>query len=195
MGQADENQDLTPLIRRLGAGEEELSPEVFRRIYGELRAIAGHQMASERSDHTLQPTALVNEAYLRLLGGTPMTWNDRAHFYRAAAQAMRRILIDHARGKGRQKRGGGACLLPLDVMELTSRESALDILAVDEAVCRLEEWDARMAEIVKLRFFAGFTTSEAAQALEITTRSAERYWAFARAWLLDELKSREADSN
>jgi len=182
-----ESSELTPLIRRMQAGEEELAPRVFERIHAELRAIAGSQMAQERTGHTLQPTALVNEAYLRLMGNGPQEWANRAHFYKAAANAMRRILIDYARGKGRAKRGGGRVQLPLDVVDLATRENSEEIVSVDEAVCRLEKQDKRMAEIVKLRFYAGLSEKETAKALGISDRTVTREWKVARAFLQAEL--------
>ena len=155
-------------------------------VYGRLRAIAAARMAGERPGHTLDATGLVHEAYLKLVQG-PLGWEGKAHFYAAAAEAMRRILVDHARGRGREKRGAGRVRLPLDVVDLASREDPSEILSVDDAVRRLEERDPRMAGIVKLRFFAGLSDEETAQALGITDRTVRREWTLARAFLQREL--------
>jgi RNA polymerase sigma factor (TIGR02999 family) len=158
-------------------------------VYDRLRAIAARRMEKERPGHTLGPTALVHEAYLRLVGSGPMTWSCKAHFYAAAAEAMRRILVEHARRRDSQKRGGGAVRLPLDVLDLAIREDRSEILAVDEALLRLEKQDARMAQIVKLRFFTGLAEDEIAQALDVGLRTVCREWAVARAFLQRELSN------
>jgi RNA polymerase sigma factor (TIGR02999 family) len=155
-------------------------------VYGQLRAIAAQRMAGERPGHTLDATGLVHEAYLKLVQG-PLDWQGKAHFYGAAAEAMRRILVDHARGRGREKRGAGRVRLPLDVVELASREDPSEILSVDEAVRRLEERDPRMGAIVKLRFFAGLSDEETAEALGVADRTVRREWTLARAFLQREL--------
>jgi RNA polymerase sigma factor (TIGR02999 family) len=144
-------------------------------------------MATERPGHTLGPTALVHEAYLRLVGDGGVGWSGKAHFYAAASEAMRRILVDHARAQNSQKRGGGRLRLALDVVELASREDPAEILALDEAVSRLEEQDPRMAEIVKLRFFAGLQDEETAEALNVSRRTVCREWTMARAFLQREM--------
>jgi RNA polymerase sigma factor (TIGR02999 family) len=155
-------------------------------VYGRLREIAAQRMAAERPGHTLDATGLVHEAYLKLVQ-RPVGWRGKAHFYAAAAEAMRRILVDHARGRGREKRGAGRVRLPLDVVDLASREDPAEILSVDEAVRRLEERDPRMAEVVKLRFYAGLSEEETAEALGITDRTVRREWTLARAFLQREL--------
>ena len=157
-------------------------------VHDRLRAIAARRMEGERAGHTLQATALVNEAYLRLVGEERLSWSSKSRFYAAAAEAMRRILIDHARSKGRAKRGGGARGLPLDVLDLATRDDVEEILSVDEAVCRLEETDQRMGAIVKLRFYAGLSELETAQALGISDRTVQREWVLARAWLKRRLR-------
>jgi RNA polymerase sigma factor (TIGR02999 family) len=156
-------------------------------VYRQLHAIASRRMKDERESHTLQATALVNEAFLKLLGRERHTWSGKAHFYAAAAEAMRRILIDHARGKARVKRGGGRARIPLDVVDLASRDCIDEILSVDEAVRRLEGQDPRMAEVVKLRFYVGLSEKETAQVLTVTDRTVRREWVRARAWLQKEL--------
>src|SRR5262245_13235345 len=180
--------ELTRLLRAAGSGDRAAADELLRRVYGELRAVAGQRMSEERLDHTLQPTALVNEAWLRLAGdGKGLAFDSRGHFFKAAAEAMRRILIEHARSRGRQKRGGGARAVPLSAVELVSQADSGEILSVDEAIRRLEGRDDRMAEIVKLRFFAGLSEEETAKALGLSDRTVRREWLLARAWLGREL--------
>jgi RNA polymerase sigma factor (TIGR02999 family) len=156
-------------------------------VYEKLRAIAARRMAGERPGHTLQATALVNEAYLKLVAQDDLGWESKAHFYAAAAQSMRRILIDYARACGAAKRGGGALRLPLDVLDLAARENLEEVVSVDEAVSRLEKRDKRMAEIIKLRFYAGLPEQEVAKILGVTGRTVRNDWALARAWLRREL--------
>lgn len=175
------------ILRDLEAGHPVELAALFPLVYDDLRRIAARHLGAERGDHTLQPTALVHEAYLRLLGNQPFSWRSKAQFYGAAAEAMRRILIDHARGKGRQRRGGGRVRLPLDAAELARSDSIDEILSVDDALCRLEEQDPRMAAIVKLRFFAGLSAEETAVALGVTDRTVYREWLLARAWLQQRL--------
>jgi RNA polymerase sigma factor (TIGR02999 family) len=177
--------DSAEISRILRAGPVDMD-RLLPLVYGQLRAIAAARMAGERPGHTLDATGLVHEAYLKLVQG-PLDWRGKAHFYAAAAEAMRRILVDHARGRGREKRGSGRVQLPLDVVELASREDPAEILSVDEAVRRLEERDPRMAEIVKLRFFAGLSDEETAQALGVADRTVRRDWTLARAFLQREL--------
>ena len=174
-------------VSRILKADEVDTDRLLPLVYAKLRAIAERRMAGERDGHTLQATALVNEAYLKLVGGDDVGWESKAHFYAAAATAMRRILVDHARGKARAKRGGGRIQLPLDVVELASRENPAEIAAVDEALCRLEQTDKRMAEIVKLRFFAGLTEREVAKALGLGERTVRSEWMLARAFLQREL--------
>ena len=158
------------------------------RLYAELRALAGSFLNRERADHTLQPTALVHEAWIRLSAQDGSRWSNRAHFFAVAAQCMRRILIDHARRKGRHKRGGELQRVTM-VTDLTpSLEPAeVDVLALDEALQRLAELDARQAQVVELRFFAGLTVEEVAQALDVSARTVAGDWRLARAWLSREL--------
>lgn len=157
-------------------------------VYGELRALARVHLRSERGDHTLQPTALVHEAYARMLGGQNPPWTDRGHFFRAAAEAMRRILIEHARKRGRIKRGGDRVRVTLSGVHLGTDQDADEILALDEAIQRLEEQDPKIADVVRLRFFAGLSVEETAKALEVSERTVKREWSFARAWLYDALR-------
>jgi len=171
------------------------SDAFFEKVYDELRAIAHARMRGERAGHTLQSTELVHEAYMRLGGGEGRAWQSRAQFFAAAAEAMRRILIEHARAKGRIKRGGDAAGRPaarisLDLEEVAALADDQDpgsILALDRAIDRLAERDERAARIVLLRFYAGLSVEEAAETLGITKRTVLRDWAFARAWLYGEL--------
>lgn len=158
-------------------------------VYSQLRAIAQQRMSGERRSHTLQATALVHEAYVRLLGREDVRWADRGHFFRAAAEAMRKILIDHARGKNAEKRGGGRAALAItNVADLAADEHSDGILALDDAMVRLEAVDSQAAAIVRLRFYAGLNEEAVAQALGISVRTVRRDWAFARGWLRQTLE-------
>lgn len=176
------------------ADQPDAGPELLATIYRELRAVAEHRLGNERAGHTLQATALVHEAWMRLSANGPAQWTDKRQFFGAAAEAMRRVLIDHARGKARQKRGGDARpggglarKVPLDVLDLAEERDPLEILALEEALCRLEALDAEAFSVVRLRFFAGLTGDEAAEVLDISPRQVDRAWAFARAWLQRDL--------
>lgn len=162
--------------------------QLFPAVYDELRALARAHLRHERPDHTLQPTALVHEAYLRLVGGGPTPWNDRQHFFRAAAEAMRRILIEHARKRGRIKRGGKRVAVELSSVNLAPEQDLDRLLALDDAFRRLEEQDPQAADVVRLRFFAGLSVEETALATGLSERTVKREWAFARAWLYDTLR-------
>ena len=191
--------DVTRILSAIEQGDPNAAEQLFPLVYEELRKLAGAKLAQEARGQTLQPTALVHEAYLRLVvpATTPtepagksdeVRWDSRGHFFAAAAEAMRRILIDRARDKRCLKRGGGWRRLRLDQIDLAVDESSDDILALDEALVKLAQEDAVCAELVKLRFFAGLTQEKAASAMGIARRSADRYWAFARSWLYDELR-------
>ncbi len=164
-------------------------------VYTQLRAAAARAMVAERRDHTLQPTALVHEAYLKLLGPRETPWAHRAHFYAAAAEAMRQILIDHARGRGRRKRGGGAVHRsldePLTLAEPDRGDRSADFVALDAAIHRLELQDPRAAQVVRLKFYAGLTIEQIASAMDVSERTIKNDWAFARAWLERELRNAE----
>jgi RNA polymerase sigma factor (TIGR02999 family) len=184
---------VTELLERASSGDPTAARELLPLVYEQLRASAARHMASERPGHTLQPTALVHEAFLRLVGEGHTTWDGRGHFYVAAANAMRRILIDHARKRGRQKRGGDWQRLDLDSVDLAREPAPLeDIVSVDEAIRRLEKRDERMAKIVRLRFFAGLGVQEIAEVMGITDRTVRREWAVARAWLYRELAGEQS---
>jgi RNA polymerase sigma factor (TIGR02999 family) len=190
VGDSEDSREVSRLLRAVEAGEPADLSTLFPLVSDGLRRIAARKMAQERGDHTLQTTALVHEVYLKLLGQEALGWRSKAHFYGAAAEAMRRILIDHARKKGRAKRGAGQIQLPLDAADLARRGNAEEILSVDEAIRRLEERDARMAEIVKLRFYAGLSVEETARALGVTDRTVYREWELARTWLRRSLEDR-----
>jgi RNA polymerase sigma factor (TIGR02999 family) len=176
--------DATRLIDKISKGDPHAAGELLPLVYDELRKLAQHRMSLERPDHTLQATGLVHEAYLRLLGNEEIIWANRAHFFHAAAEAMRRILIEHARAKGGPKRGAGRQKLPLDVVDLATQADPIQILALDEAISRLEQKDPDAARVLRLRFYAGLSVAEVAKAVGASARTVKRDWAFARAFLL-----------
>jgi RNA polymerase sigma factor (TIGR02999 family) len=179
---------VTLILNRAQQGGRNAS-ELLPLVYDELRKLAGARMANEAAGHTLQPTALVHEAWLRLAGSDAnASFANRAHFFAAAAEAMRRILIERARRKGAEKRGGDWQRLDLDKVQIATDADDYTLLLVNEALEKLEKEDASAAEIVKLRFFGGLTLDEAGDVLGVTGRTAKRYWAFARAWLFDEMR-------
>ena len=183
--------DVTRLLHELGqrdGAEEELLPLV----YDSLRAIARSRFRKERADHTLQATALVHEAYVRLVGGDPISWQHRAHFFGIAAEAMRRVLIEHARAHASQRRGDGFRAIPLGELDLAQESDLESVVALDDALTALEDEDDRAARIVKLRFYAGLTVDETAEALEVSPRTVAREWEWARARLF-ELLGLDAD--
>ena len=175
--------EVTRIIRAITSGKADATHQLLPLVYSELRQMALHRLAQERTDHTLQPTALVHEAYLRLVGSSDDSWENRAHFFGAAAEAMRRILIDHARTKKRAKRGGDAQRLELNDSVVPWLDRSDELLALDEAMQSLELLDRQKADLVKMKFFGGMTTEDAAKALGVSTRTAERHWAYARVWL------------
>jgi RNA polymerase sigma factor (TIGR02999 family) len=183
--------DVTQILDRVHQGDPKAAEELLPLVYDELRKLAAHRMAGESADQTLQPTALVHEAWLRLVGSGHEKWNSRGHFFSAAAEAMRRILIEAARRKHSQRRGGGWERVDLDDSQLLLERPADEILAVDEALDKLAKEDPLAAELVKLRYFMGMALPEAAQALEISPRTADRLWAYARTWLRLEIESGE----
>lgn len=176
--------DVTRLLDAAAAGEPHAAAELLPLVYAELRKLATARLAAEAPGHTLQPTALVHEAYLRLVGGClPQDWNGCRHFFGAAAEAMRRILVDAARHKQSQKAGGGRQRLDLGEVEPVVHEPDIELIALDEALELLERKDRRKAELVKLRYFAGLTVEQAARALGIAPSTADEDWAYARSWL------------
>lgn len=179
--------EVTRLLEAAAAGNTQAAAELLPAVYGELRKLAAVRLADERAGHTLQPTALVHEAYLRLVGGNPdHPWAGRGHFFAAAAEAMRRILIDHARKKGARKRVGQR--VDFDPEQFAAPDRPDDLLALDEALEHLEKEEPRIAALVKLRYFAGLTIPQAAEALGVSPRTADAWWAFARAWLLAKVR-------
>lgn len=183
---------VTQLLQQAEHGDADATDKLFPLVYDELRRLAGGLMNGERRSHTLQATALVHEAYFRLVGNTDAGWENRAHFFGAAATAIRRILVDHARTKNRDKRGGGWNRVPLPDAA-AERPSALDLLALDEALQGLAAVDPRMARLVEFRFFVGLTIAEAAAALGVSEATAVRDWQFARVWLHSQLASGDSD--
>jgi RNA polymerase sigma factor (TIGR02999 family) len=181
--------EVTRILSAIEQGDPRAPEQLLPLVYDELRQLAAQKLAQEKPGQTLQPTALVHEAYLRLVGASPeQPWDSRGHFFAAAAEAMRRVLINHARDKGRQKRGGGHQRVDLDRLAVADEASEDQVLALDEALQRLEQRNQPCAELVKLRFFTGLTMEEAAATLGIAPRTAHRHWAFARAWLYDALR-------
>jgi RNA polymerase sigma factor (TIGR02999 family) len=184
--------DVTLILSAIEQGDPKAAEQLLPLVYDELRRLASQRMARERPDQTLQATALVHEAYLRLVGSDePPSWNSRAHFFSAAAEAMRRILVESARRKNRVRHGGGHRRVELDEACLVEDEQPHDLLALDEALTRLAAREPVRAELVKLRYFAGLTMPEAARALGVSLATAERYWTFTRAWLYAELADPE----
>jgi RNA polymerase sigma factor (TIGR02999 family) len=175
--------DVTKILENIRKGDPHAPEELLVVVYNELRRVAAGKMAHEAPGHTLQPTALVHEAWLRLTGSHQPKWENRAHFFGAAAEAMRRILIDSARRKQALRHGGGQQRVSLDELELVAAANETELLSVHEALERLAAQDKVKAELVKLRYFAGLTIEEAAEVLGISEPTAKRYWAYARAWL------------
>lgn len=186
--------DVTQLIARARGGDATALPELVAALQDELRQMASAHMRRERPDHTLQTTALINEAYLRLVGQDPSDWENRRYFLAAAAQAMRRVLLHHARDRGRQKRGGQWQRLPLGDDALEIDEPDVDLLALEEALEKLSKIDADKVRLVELRFFASMTIEEAAQVLGASPATVKRDWQVARAWLFRELSDNKADT-
>jgi RNA polymerase sigma factor (TIGR02999 family) len=180
--------DVTRLLEAVDRGEPQAAGELLPLVYGELRKVAALKLAQEGPGQTLQPTALVHEAWLRLGGDQSQPWNSRGHFVAAAAEAMRRILVENARRKLRLKHGGGLQRVDLTTLDIAASSDDEQLLAVHEALDRLAEHDPTGAELIKLRFFVGLPNVEAARLLGLPERTAKRTWAYARAWLHEELK-------
>ena len=184
--------EVTNLLIELKNGNRDAESRLMPLVYGELRRLAGLYMRGERPGHTLQATALVHEAYLRLVGHEDVDWQNRAHFFGVAANLMRRILVDHARAKQAKKRGGGDQKVSLDQAVLVRPEAPEQFLALDEALERLAKRDPRQARIVELRYFGGLSEEETAEVLEISVRTVKRDWNVARAWLYQQLNPQPA---
>jgi RNA polymerase sigma factor (TIGR02999 family) len=186
MNFAAPNKDLTAALNAYAAGDRQGSDELMRLVYARLRDMAEEQLRAEGPGHTLQPTALVNEAYLRL-AGQRTEWRGRSHFYAIAAQAMRRVLIDHARARDSEKRGGGRRPIALSSIDPAAPQSEVDLLALDEALQRLSGVDPDTARIVEMRFFAGMEIDAIVEVTGISERTIRRHWVYAKAWLAREL--------
>jgi RNA polymerase sigma factor (TIGR02999 family) len=187
MSQQSGDQNVTNLLVEWRRGDEAAFARLIPIVYGELRRVASARLRSEGSDHTLQTTALVHEAYLRLVGLDRMTLQNRTHFFAMAARLMREILVDHARRKNAQKRGGGVTMLSLDEVAAGAEREPVDVLALDQALTDLAALDERLCRVVELRFFAGLSIAEAADALDVSSATVERDWTVAKAWLLQRL--------
>jgi RNA polymerase sigma factor (TIGR02999 family) len=176
--------EVTQILNAIEQGDPHAAEQLLPLVYDELRKLAAHKLAQENQGQTLEPTALVHEAYLRLVGGEKATrWDSRGHFFIAAAEAMRRILVEGARRKGRKKHGGGLVRVDIDLGDIVSPMADGDFLALDDAMTRLAAEEPVMVQLVRLRFYAGLSNKEAASALAISTATAKRYWRYARAWL------------
>lgn len=178
---------LTVILKRIEEGDLQAGNELLPLVYEELRSLAARKLARESPGQTLQATALVHEAWLRLGGDGQIAWRDRGHFFAAAAQAMRRILIDSARRKSSLRHGGGVERVSFDSLDLAASMDDEQLLALNDALDHLEEHDSAKAQVVKLRFFAGLTNEQAAQALGVSEPTVKRHWAYARAWLFRQM--------
>jgi RNA polymerase sigma factor (TIGR02999 family) len=187
-------KEITRLLVAWGEGDQSALAELTPLVYEELHRLAHHYMSGERTDHTLQTTALVNEAYVRLIDWKNVRWQNRAHFFAVSAQLMRRILVDFARSRGYHKRGGGARQVELDQAALVAEDKGTDMVALDDALTALATLDDRQSKVVELRFFGGLSNEETAEVLKVSTATVRRDWSLARAWLRRELTSTIDDS-
>ncbi len=183
--------DVTRILNAVERGDAEALNALLPLVYEELRVLAAQKLSRERPGHTLQATALVHEAYLRLVGSEDQSWRSRAYFFGAAAEAMRRILVEHARRKRRPKHGGDCPRVDLHDEDLLVGAPSDDLVALDEALTRLAEADKTKAELVKLRYFAGLTLEQAAEALDLSPTTAKRHWTYAKAWLYGQMRTRD----
>jgi RNA polymerase sigma factor (TIGR02999 family) len=187
--------DVTHILSQIESGDPSAACQLLPLVYDELRKLATQRLTQEKPGQTLQATALVHEAYLRLVNvDQAKPWNGRGHFFAAAAEAMRRILVEQARRKRSAKRGGGLQRQPLEGLEIEAHQPSVDLLALDELLARFEQMDQVAASLVKLRYYAGLSIPQAAEALRISPSTADRYWAYARAWLHAELKKSGFDA-
>jgi len=182
-------EDVTILLAELKKGDKEAASKLIPMVYDELRRLASGYMRCERSDHTLQATALVHEAYLKLVEQRSVDWQSRAHFFGIAAQVMRRILVDHARGHLREKRGSGQREVPMDEALAFAPDQSVELVKLDQALERLTKLDPRQGKIVELRFFGGLTVEQTAELLGISPKTVKRDWSMAKAWLHGDLKA------
>lgn len=183
----DPELDVTALLAEWSSGNRDVHGQLFELVYAELRNVARGKLSRERTDHTLQPTALVNEAYLRLINQDRVQWQSRAHFFGIASQMMRRILVDHARKRLAAQRGGGQRMVTLDEGLASAADRDVDLLALDEALGRLAKVDPEQGKLVELRYFGGLTIDETAEVLGVSESTVKREWSTARVWLLREL--------
>ena len=195
MSEAAERSQATLLLRKLQEGSGQASEELFALLHAQLHGLARREMAGQRFDHTLQPTALVNEIWLRLAGGGQLIAESKLHFMRIAAQAMRRVLVDHARRRATEKRGSERAKVPLDeALHALSEQNNVDLLVLDELLEQLRGHDERLADVVDMRFFAGLTEEETAEALSLSNRQVQHAWKLARVWLKRQLDN-QAESD
>jgi len=187
--------DVTRILVAIEQGDARAADKLLPLVYEELRHLAAQKLSQERPGQTLQATALVHEAYIRLVGAEGRNWSSRRHFFAAAAEAMRRILIENARRKQRLRHGGGRRRVDMDDADLAIEAPSDDLVALDEALSKLAEEDRVVADLVKMRYFAGLTLEQAAEILGISRRTADRYWAYARAWLYQEITKGETSAS
>jgi RNA polymerase sigma-70 factor, ECF subfamily len=188
-----QSPDVTTLLRQVASGNRDATAQLIAIVYDELHRVAEHHLRLERPNHTLQPTALVHEAYLKLVAQRDADWQNKTHFCAVASQAMRRILVDYARGRLRAKRGGNSPKLPLEEAFVVAPDRCDELVALDEALVRLAALDARQSRVVELRFFGGLTVEETATVLRISPKTVKREWSTAKAWLYGEVKARRGD--
>ena len=187
---AQNSQNITRMLKDWSGGNREALDKLLPFVYTELHRQASRYLRRERNDHTLQTTALINEAYMKLIDQSEVEWQNRAHFFAIAAQTMRRILVDYARTRKREKRGGDDVKLQLDdAMNVSAKEKSIDLVALDEALNRLAEFDERQARVVELRYFSGMTEEETAEVLSVSPATVRRDWNMAKAWLFHQLKN------
>jgi RNA polymerase sigma-70 factor, ECF subfamily len=190
MAAMDPEPDVTVLLQRIQSGDNDAANQLVPLLYSELRRMAASYLRHERGDHTLQPTALVNEAYLKLVDQN-VQWNNRSHFFGVASQLMRRILVDYARSHEAAKRGGGEGKMSLEEAMIASPENAGDVLALDETLSRLADVDPQLVRVVEMRVFAGLSIEETATALDVSPATVKRNWSMAKAWLTQEMGKKE----
>jgi len=197
-GSADveaQSADVTLLLKQVANGNQEAAARLIPIVYGELHRVAQGHLRRERPDHTLQPTALVHEAFLKLVAQRDANWQNRAHFFAVASHLMRRILVDYARRRLRSKRGGKHTRLPIDNVFVISRDRCDELLALDESLEKLAKLDPRQSRVVELRFFGGLSVEEAAKVLGVSSKTVKREWSTAKAWLYGELKERHGSDS
>ena len=187
MAEQPQSTDLTSLLRRMQNGDREAGAKAMSMVYQELHGIASRALRSERREGTLQTTALINEAYMRLAGSAPPDIQGRGHFFALASQIMRRVLVDHARARNAQRRGSGAMKVDLDGIQIAASSPGVDLLVLDEALSELRTVDERAAKVVEMRYFGGYTDKEVVEALGVSLGTVRRDWEFARTWLFDRI--------